>query len=72
MHCTASCRLTLRCHSSNVLAIGYAKEIQDLFTPGDAEWKDIVADVKGINLVLHKRAENDKECFEQCDLYYRR
>lgn len=71
MHCSTSCMLTLRCHSSSVITLGYLKEFQDIFTPGDADWNDIKADIVGINMVLHKRSGNDRECFEQCDLVYR-
>ena len=70
MHCSTSCMLTLRCHSSSVITLGYMKELQDIFTPGDADWNDIKADMVGINMVLHKRSDSDKECFEQCDLVY--
>lgn len=72
MHCTVSCMLTLRCYSSTVLTLGYLKELKDFFTPGNPEFQDIVADMLGIQLVLQKRAFNDRECFQQCDLYYPR
>lgn len=70
MHCSTSCMLTLRCGPKQAMAIGYLKEFQDIFTPGDADWKDIVADRTGISIAVHKRALNDNECLEQCDLHY--
>ncbi len=70
MHCSTSCMLTLRCSSKHVLAIGYMKEFQDIFTGGNPDQKDIMANRTGISIAVHKRAMDDKECLEQCDLHY--
>ena len=72
MHCSVSCLLTLRCHSTQVRTLGYLKELKDVFGPGDADALDIVADELGISLVLVGRAKSDRECFSECDLYYPR
>jgi hypothetical protein len=69
-HCAVSCILTFRCFSTDVLAIGIAKEIYDMFTPGDADFKDIQADYRGIRLVLSGRARDKRDCYQQCDSHY--
>lgn len=71
MHCAVSCLLTLKCRSGDVLALGIGKEIYDMFTPGDADLKDMKADIQGIDLAKSGRARNKAECFTQCDSYYR-
>lgn len=70
-HCTVSCMLALRCNKNEVMLIGILKEIKDLFGPGHAEREDIRADRTGIQLVRNQRARTDRECLDQCDLYYR-
>lgn len=70
MHCSTSCMLTLRCSPRHVLAIGYMKEFRDIFTGGNPEFEDMVANRTGISIAVHKRAIDDKECLEQCDLHY--
>lgn len=70
-HCTVSCMLSLRCSYSEVMLVGIMKEFKDVFGPGNAERSDLIADKFGIDLVRHKRASNDNECLEQCDLQYR-
>ncbi len=71
-HCSISCLLGLRCSKSFVLFVGYSKEGMDLFTPGDADWNDIEADMLGLELAKSSRARNDKGCFQQCDSYFPR
>lgn len=70
LHCSVSCMLTRRCHSKEVLLVGYLKEFKDLLGSGNAERADIEADIYGIDLVKNKRALTDKECLTQCDLRY--
>ena len=69
-HCSVSCMLTLKCYAGEVFTIGVLKEIQDLFGPGEADGKDIKADVLGIELAQKKAATTDQSCLKQCDLYY--
>ena len=69
-HCTVSCMLSLRCHPTEVLLIGYLKEFKDALGYGSPEREDIIADKYGIQLAKSKRALNDNECLEQCDLRY--
>lgn len=70
MHCSTSCMLTLRCSPRHVLAIGYMKEFRDIFTGGNPEAADMMANRTGISIAVHKRAIDDNECLEQCDLHY--
>ncbi len=70
-HCSVSCMLAIRCNDTEVLIAGYLKEFQDVFGPGDADEGDIVANKYGISIVRNNRADNDRECLEQCDLRYR-
>jgi hypothetical protein len=70
MHCSTSCMLTLRCSSKHVLTIGYMKEFRDIFTGGNPEYADMMANRTGISIAVHKRAMSDSECLEQCDLHY--
>lgn len=69
-HCSVSCMLSLRCNTKEVLIVGYLKEFKDALGYGTPEREDIVADKYGISLVKTKRAMNDQECLEQCDLRY--
>jgi hypothetical protein len=66
MHCSASCILTLKCFSDDVLAIGIGKEILDILTPGDCDINDIRADLKGIRLVTSGTARDKIDCFAHC------
>jgi hypothetical protein len=70
MHCSASCILTLKCFPDDVLAIGIAKEILDILTPGDCDINDIRADLKGIRLVTSGTARDSEDCYSRCLGYY--
>ena len=68
-HCAVSCMLALRCGAIDSLNIGILKEVWDMFTPGDADIKDIKADMIGIEFYLNKMAVSDKECNQRCIEY---
>lgn len=70
-HCTVSCMFTLRCPVDDVLAIGVLKEVKDVFGPGNAEVDDLKADLLGIELAVKGAARTNKQCLQQCDLYYK-
>ncbi len=70
MHCSTSCILTLKCYSTDVFAIGIAKEIMDLFTPGDYDINDIRANLKGIRFATSGTARDKRDCYERCLHYY--
>lgn len=69
-HCSASCILTLKCFPEDVLAIGIAKEILDMLTPGDSDINDIRANLKGIRLVTSGTARDPEDCYSRCLSYY--
>lgn len=69
-HCSVSCMLALKCVDAEVMMIGYLKEFEDVFTPGDCDVQDLKADAFGISLSAKGAATTDKECLSQCDLYY--
>jgi hypothetical protein len=69
-HCALSCQLALRCSALDTMNLGILKEVWDLFTPGNAEWKDIEADATGIRFAITKQAVSDKECNNSCSNIY--
>lgn len=66
-HCAVSCMLANRCGAVSSLEIGIYKELWDLVSPGNAEIKDIKADITGIKLSQTKMAVSDHECNSRCD-----
>lgn len=69
-HCTVSCILTLKCPAEEVAMVGVLKEIKDFFGPGEADIKDIEADLMGVALAQTRAANTNTQCLSQCDLYY--
>lgn len=69
-HCAMSCVLTLQCGRIEAGTVGVLKEIADLFTPGNADLKDLRADNAGISLVTRRYAENARECYVACRRLY--
>lgn len=69
-HCTLSCTLTNRCGGFSTYTAGVLKELQDLLGPGNAELKDILANVRGIRLASTGEAKTFSECAKECLRYY--
>jgi hypothetical protein len=46
-HCLASAAIAIRCGAGSAFAAGYAKEIADIFGPGDASAADLSANAAG-------------------------
>lgn len=69
-HCAVSCLLALRCNPKEVLNVGILKEGLDLLGYGNAEMKDLEADIKGINFVTGKTAKTDEQCLKQCENHF--
>jgi hypothetical protein len=46
-HCLAAGTIAIRCGGASAFMAGYGKELSDVFGPGDAEWRDIVANRAG-------------------------
>jgi len=65
-HCAVSCMLSNRCGGFDSYQLGVLKEIWDIIGPGNAEWKDLEADMIGVQMSMHKIATNDKECNQRC------
>ena len=76
MHCTLSCIIALKCGGGQSLTIGLLKEIKDLFDDGNAEFYDIIANLKGIRfgnrMLFNGRGfyENMNTCFSKCESIY--
>ena len=68
MHCSMSCMIARKCGTLESTAIGYIKEIVDVFTSGTPDRQDIVANKKGIK--YSKRAKNNKACINYCKKIY--
>ena len=47
-HCLAAGLIARHCSVTEAWLASVAKEIVDLFGPGDAEWRDLAADARGI------------------------
>lgn len=68
-HCAVSCMLSNRCGGFDSYQLGVLKEVWDLIGPGNAEMKDLEADLIGVRMSMHKMAINDKECNQKCFEY---
>lgn len=68
-HCAVSCMLARRCGIVDSYYIGVLKEIWDLFTPGDADLKDIEADIVGIRMYNANKGITDNQCNAKCINY---
>ncbi len=72
-HCSLSCQVRIHCTASGTLALGLAKEIWDgVSGTGTADWKDLEADYKGVQIGSIIRAESlpypHPECISRCEL----
>jgi len=47
-HCMASALIARYCSVTEATMAGWGKELKDLLGPGDAEWRDLVSDRRGI------------------------
>jgi hypothetical protein len=65
-HCTFSCVLALKCGTAQAWAAGALKELQDIFTPGNADWKDMRANQIGIQFVTLGQAADAWGCQQKC------
>jgi hypothetical protein len=63
-HCSASGLITRYCSVPEALMAGWGKELADLLGPGDAEWRDLVADRRGRSCAL--TARSDQELLQCC------
>ncbi len=68
IHCTVSCAAARYCPMTEVLALGFAKEIADALGLGEPEWADIVANMHGV--LLAKKAKSFEHCQKLCAVQY--
>ncbi len=70
-HCGVSCSLGMKCGINQTMLLGFAKELLDLLGPGNAELKDIEANMYGLTLVIAQDARDEKDCESMCFEAYR-
>ena len=63
-HCTASGLIARYCSVTEATLAGWAKELKDLLGPGDAEWRDLIADRRGIDCA--RATDSDQELQACC------
>lgn len=71
-HCSLSCMLSIHCLTAEVAVVGVAKEIADIFGPGNAEFEDLQADYKGIAIYTEHKVKKYSECVRLCEIPYPR
>ena len=49
-HCTAAGLIARYCSVTEAGLASIGKEIRDLFTAGDAQWRDLMSDKRGVRL----------------------
>lgn len=70
VHCTISCTVGVKCGITSSAILGVAKEIYDLFGPGNAELEDLLADVLGLRISRRASVYNLETCSSACKYYY--
>jgi hypothetical protein len=63
-HCGVSCVLSARYGAVTAMMIGIAKEVEDIFTPGDADMKNLDADYAGVSIGRH--FQDDYKLLDAC------
>jgi hypothetical protein len=62
-HCFAAGLIARRCSVTESMLASVGKEIQDAFGTGDAEWRDLDSDRRGVRCARATREEDDlAEC----------
>jgi hypothetical protein len=64
-HCIAAGLIARRCSVSESMLASLGKEIEDLLGAGDAEWRDLGADRRGMNCA--RRATSDTDLRTCCE-----
>jgi hypothetical protein len=62
-HCMAAGLIARYCSRSEAWMASYGKELKDLFGPGDAQWRDIQRDKRGMKCAHGARSDAD---VQQC------
>ncbi len=69
-HCALSCMLSIHCPTPEVAVVGITKEIVDIFGPGNAEYADLQADYKGIEIYITNKVQKYDDCVRLCEVSY--
>ena len=64
-HCIAAGSIARYCSRGEAWLASYGKEIEDLFSAGDAEWKDIESDRRGVTCA--RAVSSDQQLRECCE-----
>lgn len=70
MHCTLSCHLAIRCSAIESWSFGRFKEFWDIFGEGNAEWADLRADDKGLEIARRGKVKKIGDCLRECRKLY--
>jgi hypothetical protein len=62
-HCIAAALIAWRCSATEAMLASVGKEIQDALGAGDAEWRDLEADRRGLACA---RNATDAAALERC------
>jgi len=65
-HCEAAGLIARHCSVSEATMASVGKELRDVFTAGDAEWRDLMSDRRGIRCAHN--SNNDAELAACCAL----
>jgi hypothetical protein len=63
-HCEAAGLIARYCSVTEAALASVGKEVRDLFTGGDAEWRDLMSDRRGIRCA--RSSGSDAELVECC------
>ena len=63
-HCMAAAFIARHCSVTEAALASLGKELQDLFTSGDAQWADVRADQRGLRCA--RSANGDAAIVECC------
>ena len=58
-HCEAAGLIARHCSVSEATLASVGKELRDLFTAGDAEWRDLMSDRRGIRCARNAHSDAD-------------
>lgn len=66
LHCAAAGLIARYCSVTEATIASYGKELKDLFGAGDAQWRDLESDRRGIRCA--RSASDTRELLECCGL----
>lgn len=71
-HCSVACIIQVACSLFDSITVSVAKEIIDIFTPDDADLKDLDADIHGIYYAIKYDIRSSQICENHCNYKYAR